>query len=280
MVYGRNIGSLEFERKYHGTKVPSIEVVSFNPDAKNAADRILEATWPVAKQKGLAAVPGADSVEDVEADASAVADAEVTSVDPSGKTAEKETLRISVPGFSDKTRLLGLARQIYEEVGRGELGGKCSSKDLASIGGDNDDADMLRLTTGDAVEFFVDATGMGGFPPIVSELTLQAESSPQAAVQYAIDKLGIERDLATVIVGTARGSFAKLQTTFRVNTVKFTWDVQTGIAVDFDFQNYIEARADVEKHPAKTLSTAATTKTTVAASKAKNPAGRAVPGRD
>jgi hypothetical protein len=53
-------------------------------------------------------------------------------------------------------------------------------------------------------------------------------------------------DLAKVLVGTSRGRFQGLQNVFRVGNVKYSWDLRSGIGVDFDFQNYIVARSDVE----------------------------------
>ena len=34
----------------------------------------------------------------------------------------------------------------------------------------------------------------------------------------------------------------RLQRAFRVKTVKYGWDKDTGISIDFDFENYVEAR--------------------------------------
>lgn len=222
MVFGRNLRSLSFERKVGGTaKVPSVRVVSNVTDSTTRGPgRILEARYPE---------EGDDKKK-------------ATDVDPSGEDAKDEVITIPVPGIKDETRLKDIARAIHEEIGRSELGGKAASKELASFGGDNSDADILRLNPGDPVEFVADATGTRSVPPVVSELNNLAAMSPGAATAMIAKRLGGDRDLAAVLVGTARGTFQKLQTTFRVDTVRYTWDVTGGIEAEFDFKNYVEAR--------------------------------------
>ena len=228
MVYGRNIGNLTFERKLTGrAKLPTVLVVSVD-QAQKGKNKLITAQWPDVG-------PGVDAAKVVEA--------QTTNVDPSGKAAGTNVMRISVPGIADKERLRSIARQIYEEVSRGEFSGACNSKDLASLGGDNSDADILRLRPGDAVEFLVDASGVGSVPPVISELNTKAAEPPAAAVKSLAARLGGRTDIAKVLVAITRGTFAKLQSVFRVFNVKFTWDAGSGVAVDFDFQNYKIGRA-------------------------------------
>jgi hypothetical protein len=54
-------------------------------------------------------------------------------------------------------------------------------------------------------------------------------------------RLGSEA-LATSIVNSSRGTNGQLTRTFRVSTVKFDWNVDSGIGIDFDFQNFVEVR--------------------------------------
>jgi len=230
-VYGRNLEEVRFEKKLGGFTVPTILCVSVDTSSKQkGAKRLVTAQWPDAKDG---------------ADAEKVAKAKTGKVSPSGKSAENQVLRIPIHGVNDANRLREIARQIYEEVGRGELGGSAQTKDLASLGGDNTDADVLRLRPGDPIEFKVDATGLAGIPPIASELTSQAEQSTAEAVKSLASRFGGREDLAKVLVGTSRGQFKGLQSVFRTSTVKYDWDINSGVGVSFDFQNYIEARFDV-----------------------------------
>jgi hypothetical protein len=225
MVYGRNLSNFQMERKFGGTPTSVVKVVSVDTSSSfKGKSRLLEAEWPEAKETK----------------------ARTTRVDPSGKQAASEVVTIPLPGFSDKTRMREVARQIYEEIGRGELGGSASTKDLASLGGDNADTDLIRLRPGDAVEFLVDAAGLQGVPPVVSELNAEAAQSDMAAVEDLKRRLGMDARLAQVLVGTSRGRFQRLQNVFRVANVKYSWALESGIGVDFDFHNYVTARSDVE----------------------------------
>lgn len=224
LVFGRNLNDVRLSRKFGGVKVPTVKCVSVDTSSKErGAGRLLEVEWPDASETK----------------------ARTGTVSPSGDTARTDVLTIPIQGIKDKTRLREIARQIYEEVGRGELGGKASSKALASLGGDNDDADMLHLRPGDAMELLVDAGGLASFPPVVSELNANAAQSPAEAIDALTTRLGGNRKLAEVLVGTVRGSFTPLQNVFRVDTSRYSWDIARGIAVDFDFRNYVTVRSDL-----------------------------------
>lgn len=221
MVYGRDLNNINLERKFGPTTVPQIRVVSID-NTKKGKSALLEALYPEAGSKDAT---------------------RTTVVSPGGGQTRTEITTIAVPGITDKTRLAFIAEQIWHEIGRGELKGTASTKDLASLGGDNDDADIIRLRPGDAIELLVDASGVRSLPPVVSELNTLASMSTNEAIKSINDKLGgNQQKLAEVLVGSARGTFQGLQSVFRVNNVKYSWDLESGIGVDFDFQNYIEAR--------------------------------------
>lgn len=228
MVYGADVLSFKMDRKLAGLKVPTIEVVSINTDAptKKLKDRLLTARWPkdeVSKKK------------------------KATSVTAEGDASEEEILRFPVSGIADKARLQDIAESIYEEIGRGEMTGSVSTKDLCSFGGDNQDPDLVYIRPGDVVELVVSTRKtLGSRPAVVSELVDHAASSEKEEIAKLTARLGSE-NLATIIVKTMRGSVPELQRFFRVATARFTWAADSGVAIDFDFHNYVEARADPEK---------------------------------
>jgi hypothetical protein len=236
LVYGRDISTLRFERKYTGVKARVIECISLNTSsAQRGKQKLITARWPDKLPTGQGAgfaSPGAS-----------VDKAKVTSVSTSGQLSESELLRIPVPGISDQKRLLQIAKDLFEEIGRGEMGGNCETKNLASFGGDNTDPDLLHLFPGDPIEFQADVRSLGSKSPVVSELTNQMRRSFEEQVAEIKKKIPDE-NLARVIVATARGSIVELQRLFRVYNVHYTWG-NNGIAIAFDFQNYIEARSGV-----------------------------------
>lgn len=231
-VYGRDLSDLTFDRKYTGTKVPVVEVHSVDSSSK---------------EKGLKRAIIARSTDNLSSDPkkqSAIAKAKKTSIAPSGQLAQTEILRFEMPGIKDKRQLTIIAKNIAQEIGRGEMGGKASTNDFASFNTDGDvDPDVLHMKPGDAVQFRVDARSLSSRAPLVSELITQTRRSAAEQVA-AIKKITGDEDLARVIVATARNSIVELQDTFRTTNVKFSLREGGAVGIDFDFQNYIEARAD------------------------------------
>lgn len=231
LVYGRDVEELEFERNYSGYQRPRVvRVISHNSSSDQRGIGKTEIAWwpPVEDRKPRK-----------------------TKVTPGKEQPHEEILDIPVPGINDPERLLEIARAIYEEIGRGEIGGNASTKNLTSFGGDNADPDLLRLRPGDAVELGVDTRELRNASPLVSEYTDHMRAPFEQRVRQIKDILGDE-NLAQVIVATARGQVQQLQRFFRVSNVKYTWEAKSGVKVALDFQNYIEVRykADEDK-PAK-----------------------------
>ena len=225
VVFGRDIKSLSFERKLAGVKVPVIECVSYDTGGGVRGEgRLLKVQFPPSTEEA----------------------ARTTGVAPSGKTAQTDVLRIDVPGVTSKDRLETIAENLYHEIGRQELGGSVETKNLASFGGDNRDPDLVRLRPGDPVEIRVDASGLGVFPPPISELTNAEGRSPEQQIKEVAERIGDE-NLARVLVAQSRGEVNALQRVFRVANVKFDWSKDTGIGIAFDFQNFVEARYNVSR---------------------------------
>ena len=48
-------------------------------------------------------------------------------------------------GIRDKDRLIEIAKSIYEEIGRSEIAGEASTDAVSSLGGDNNDPDVVSF---------------------------------------------------------------------------------------------------------------------------------------
>ena len=94
------------------------------------------------------------------------------------------------------------------------------------------------------MEFAVDTRPLGSVMPLASSVVDFSRDAFEAQVAKVKALLGDE-NLARVIVATARGQIQELQRFFRVSTVHFAWSTEDGVSIDFDYQNFIEARADV-----------------------------------
>lgn len=240
MVYGRNIATMEFERRFGGGARPkTVRVVTTDTSAtaRGARGQVLTAEWPAA-----------DAPERVRR----------TRVAPSGGQAQQEVLNVPVAGVRDLGRLQQIARAVFEEIGRGEVTGSCETKSLASFGGDARDADLLRLRPGDAVEFLTDVRAGSLASPLVASLVEFERDSLENVVRALAARLGDER-LARAIVVSSRGSVRQVQRFFRTSTVKYEWSTERGIQVRFDFQNFVEAVFDPEPaHDARARAAART----------------------
>jgi hypothetical protein len=237
MVFGRNIRELTFERKLSGVKVPVVEVVSFDTSStERGARKMLIEQWPPADEK-LARISG---------------------VSPSGEVAQTDKLQISVPGVRDRERLLGVARALYEEIGRGELGGSCRTAQLSSFKGSNDDPDLMRLRPGDPVEFLTDVRAMTSNAPGASTFVDSKRKSFAEAVKDVKESLsgktGVgDENLARVLVASSRSTIIDLLRTFRTANVVFNWSTAAGIQIAFDFQNYFVVRHGINEQLGKNV---------------------------
>jgi len=232
IVFGRDILNLKIERKLGGKKVPAVKCVSWDSSSKQrGAGKLLDVTYPAQAS---------------DTDTEKVNAAKVTSVSSSGQSAHQDVTVIKVPNVRSKKQLLQIAKSIYEEVGRQEMGGSISTRNLASFGGGNQDPDLVRMKPGDAINIGTVPMDPEGYPPTVHALTAREGRSFQEDVKELTTRLG-NANLARVAAATGRGAVTGLQSTFRVSNVKFTWGAESGVAIDFDFQNYVEARYDVQK---------------------------------
>lgn len=264
LIYGRDVEEMTFERKYGGVKARVIEVISLDTSSPDrGSQKLLTARWPdkvsstnhAGKRKHGKPIAPVDKNTTEQPGSGANA----TSVSPSGGVTSEDVLRISVPGIRNKRQLQEIARSLFEEIGRGEMGGSISTKNLASflVPSDstdhlawNKDPDLTRIRPGDAIEVLVDRRQLNSNSPLVSSYTDTIRRSFDEEVAHVLERLGqgngtSQQNLATVIVATSRGGIIELTNFYRVGNVKFGWNVTNGINVAFDYQNYVEVRSNV-----------------------------------
>ena len=247
MMFGRNVEELTFERKYTGSALPKlVTVVGYDTSSnKKGPERLIEVMYP----PEVAEAAQANNVQLPQNSTKA----RTSRVAPSGEIAAADQIRIPIPGRTDVATLQSLAKQIYNEIGRGELGGACRTKSLSSFGAGNEDPDLVRLRPGDGIKLVVDQRPLEARAPSVSPLNTQLQ---QNSAQMAADlekRLG-DRNLAQAIATSLTNSLPGELNTYRVSNVKFDWDIASGIAVAFDFQNFIAVRADVTPTSVETAS--------------------------
>lgn len=249
MMFGRNISDLSFERKYTGHNIPKIvTVVSYDPSSKSrGAGRTIEVSYPTEVVDRAVEQNAALYEAQKKARLERLKDpskAKPSRVSPSGEIAAQDVIRWPIKGITDKAKLLNYAKQIYNEICRGEMGGSCQTKSLSSFGAGNEDPDLVRLRPGDGVKLVVDQRPLEARAPNVSPLAAQHQQSREQMAKDLEKRLG-DKNLANAIATSLTNSLPAEMNTYRVSNVKFDWDISSGIAIAFDFHNFIAIRDDV-----------------------------------
>lgn len=258
MVFGRDVLEYSFERRFTGKKRPPVQVVSVDTSSdKRGLGKRIHVTFPDPQQRRQQSQSaGGSGGRSGDRPLGSPNKGKATYQTPGGVTNE-EPLTVRVEGVRDEKTLRGIAQAIWEEIGRGELGGSVQTRSLASFGTDpndqssgNQDPDLLRLRPLDAVEILVDLRDQNSGAPLTSSYV---DSRGRREFNEEVDEIAARlgnndaaRQIARVIVAQSRGGILNLQTFFRVGTAHFQFS-GSGIAISFDFQNYIEVAADNSK---------------------------------
>ena len=153
-------------------------------------------------------------------------------------------MTIQVYGIKDQTQLQLIADGLYNEIMRGETGGNVKTRSLTSFGAGNEDPDLIRIRPMDGISILVDSRLLSDRAPSVSPLNREWQAGAQEWEAQLRRELGDE-NLARAIVATTRNSLVAYQSTYRVNAVRFDWDIKSGVSIALDFHNYIIPRNDV-----------------------------------
>ena len=283
LVYGRNLKKVSFKRTMGGQQKPKVvRVVSLDLSSTDRTqNREVEARWPPVPprtntQRTTATARGVTATPPVPRD---VQNAANNRVAPSGSQTQTDILNVPVHGITDVARLQDIARALFEEISRNEFAGTAETSDLASLGGGNNDPDLLRLRPGDAVQFFVDVSGVHSGQESTVGTATDFYRRPVAEMTTEIAQRLGNRDFARAIMATTRGSVNRIQNFFRVSSVDITWDKDSGLAVNFDFQNYFVIRNQLGQAVAATPGAVATAPTRQRQRPPATPAGATAPGR-
>jgi hypothetical protein len=206
-TYGSNVLHLQMNRKFSKYEPTNIEVRSYDCRQK----KTLVVRYPDAKddrQKKL--LPGNE--------------------------AEQKWEVVKVQGIVDLPTLRTVAQGVYEQRMRCELGVHAHTADLCSLGGDNDDPDVLDMMAGDNVEIEVDRDRTG----LNSIVSIEGFKADDAA--GFLKALGYSNEIAAAYAKAA--SNLNFPTTFRVRAVTYEWKSDENPEVDIELVNYLEVKAE------------------------------------
>lgn len=232
VLYGQNLEELRFNRKIQGMDVPIIEVRSYDPDI----DRTRWARAPDARNgKRLSGVIG---VTDPPLGHKA------NRVYPSG-VSEERIMTFPVDDVTSEEGLLGIARVIYDEIGRQEITGHWATHDVTSIQRTGqrppEPGDLLRLDAGDAIEVAVAAPS----EELPAGTSLQELSSMSISRRRAFLKEAGHSDKTADTISRTQQTVVAQTTVFRIATLSIEWSIDSGLALAADFQNFIQIRNDI-----------------------------------
>lgn len=212
MIYGSNVSEMRWTRAFTKYAPLNVEVRSYNPRRK----KTLIARFPQVHKRTKRLQPGQGSDQKFEV--------------------------VSIPGIQDEAVLRSIAQQLYEVLGRNELGVTIVTKNLGSFGGGNTDPDLLDMKVGDAVDVVVQREDIEeGNENTINVTYDQLSRRPR---QF-LEELGFPPGFAEAYAAAA--NHIDFPTTFRVREVHIDWDKNSeGVRLDFDVVNYIEVRADAE----------------------------------
>jgi len=213
LVWGVNLQTMGFSRKFGRRTASSIEVRSYSGRSK----KTLVARHPGKGQRPTSALPG-------------------------GATDEKWRV-IEVAGIESEEALRVIAQSVYEATGRHELIAKFKTPALGSLGGSNEDPDLLDVAVGDALDIEASRGDFSEDPDDGSSFAAGNAQQPSQVAAY-LKRIGYSDDLAEAYA-KAVGSPA-FPTTFRVKSWNLAFDRGEGIVVSGELMNYVEARLDKE----------------------------------
>lgn len=218
MVFGANIRSLDITRRLGRVKIPGVRVVTV--DGKEP--------WSYTFPENAKAQAG--------------------TMHPSGLWAKEEIRVLPVTGVESKDDLKIIARQAFEEIGRGDQTLTLETDDLASFGGDNSDPDLLDLRAGIpmSVLFAKETQPQDGAPAaITTRLAFEAMSESELRA-YMKDRLRLSDEAATALAGVLKRPETRrlLARQWYVREATHDWSNDGGYKLRVEALNYQQVRVD------------------------------------
>jgi hypothetical protein len=259
-VFGRNVKELEYERKLGRQKGFNVRCIALDFEGKEliTANIPEEATEAWAKDIGVKRepirLPVAKAPQAVPSnDPKNPTNTGTTTPQPQGAqgSTEKDVapyLTFRITKIKDKDHLVTIGEKIFEEVGRQQIEGKLSTREMKvfspEVKGEDQFFNATKFRIGTPIEIRIDQGDLEGIP---SNLRPAARSSkdvdtPQQrderrkTIAARLRQRGYERQIADALAE----SLTLFDTPFYVKDVEFTLDQEDGFSMSLGFINFIE----------------------------------------
>ena len=256
MIYGENVASVTFSRKYGKVTAPYVECVSFDATARNPADRVVRERYPKTQV--------------------------ITRRSPGAEDGSVEVRTVPMPaGITDRAILARMAEAIHEMLGRPEMTAVIETNDLCSYVPDGAElrvdgvaanpqtaADLLDLRSGDSIELLIH--------PADSNVEARRYSDLQAWFVQG----GVEGNVARLVAAGFHEAAARrvaalvqrgLPTKFSVRAARTQLSATDGISLSIEAVNYVEIRASAARVDRGRAAVPATTPTQPVSPSGQNP---------
>jgi hypothetical protein len=231
-VYGYNVETLEISRDYTGRNVPAGVIVTAIEDRTGDHISVRYPGGPqTANRAGGSALPGQPGV---------------------GDKAEYQTILIRdrIPGPDAGDTLTRIARNLYEQWGRGEfkVSAKTSNLGMYPSNWGTGRIDMFRLRAGDPIRVYKSRALVDDSQPQATTVGYYEALGTADKIAYLRNVTGLS-ELAATLAANADDN-PLLQTEFRVQEVSCEWDHGSGWSFGVEAINYLDARAGVASQQA------------------------------
>lgn len=221
-IYGGNVMNLEFERKLGRQKGINIRVLSLNAEEK----KVIEARLPLEATKEWAEDIGVKQEE-----------VKIPQLDKDGKPLDNPPaapyLTFKVKKVKTKKRLIEIGQSIYEEVGRQQIEGTLTTKEMEVCDTVNNPFDSTLMRVGTPIQVDINQGDLKGLPDL-------QKSSPKDARKGRIKQFLIGQCYNPVIADALAEALVKFDTPFFTQEVEFTLDQESGWQMKINFVNFIE----------------------------------------
>lgn len=220
-VFGKNLSDLRFERKLGRQKGFNVRVLSYNPEKKD----LLEVRLPKDGTETWARDLG------IKRETVLVPKTDTTGKEISDKPAPFITFRIR--DVADKEQLVEIGQSIYEEIGRQEIEGNLTTKEMLVCDKDKNPFNSNKFRVGTPIELTIEQDDLDGAPKLtdIPDPKKRKTKIKQFLIQKCYDP-GIADAMAEALT--------RFDSPFFTKGVSFKIDSESGWSMDLNFINFID----------------------------------------
>jgi len=222
-VYGENVKDLEFERKLGRQKGINVRVLSLNFGTKEVIEARIpkEATQEWAKDIGIPLKEV--TIPQVDTNGKRV---------PEGQEKPAPYITFRVRNITNKDELIKVGEKIYEEVGRQQIEGSLTTKEMQICDKNNNFFNATQMRIGTPIELDINQGDLKGLPDL-------QKGGNKNTKKAAIKKFLIRQCYDDRVADAFSEALVNFDTPFFTQEVEFSLDQETGWQMRINFVNFI-----------------------------------------